>query len=110
MDLIKGRIMLPLPSHKLTTSDSIPDKDKAHIFEVYIINSTKHIKNVLKLEPEQVLKNGDDPGPLKELEFWEKKAGNLNSIYELLQTVEIKNILHFLNGNKSTYINPFSKL
>jgi len=82
MGLIKGRTMLPLPSHKLTTSDNTPDKDKAHVFEGSIINWTKHIKNVLKLEPEQVLKNGDDPGPLKELEFWEKKASNLNSIYD----------------------------
>lgn len=110
MGLIKGRTMLPLPSHKLTSSDTTPDKDKAHVFEGSIINWTKHIKNVLKLEPEQVLKNGDDPGPLKELEFWEKKAGNLNSIYEQLQSVEVKNILRFLDGNKSTYTNPFSKL
>lgn len=82
MGLIKGRTMLPQPSHKLTSSDSTPDKDKAHVFEGSIITWTKQIKNVLKLEPEQVLKNGDDPGPLKELEFWENKAANLNSIHE----------------------------
>jgi len=27
-----------------------------------------------------------------------------------LQSVEVKNILRFLEGNKSTYTNPFSKL
>jgi len=29
---------------------------------------TKQIKNILKLEPEQALKNGN-PNPLKEIEF-----------------------------------------
>jgi len=56
------------------------------------------------------LKYGNDPGPLIELEFWQNKADNLNSIHEQLQSVEVKNILRFLEGNKSTYTNPFSKL
>lgn len=64
----------------------------------------------MKLEPEQALKQGNDPGPMTELDFWRNKADNLNSIYEQLQSVEVKNILRFLEGNKSTYINPFSKL
>jgi dynein heavy chain len=108
--LINGQTMLPMPSAKLVASESTPDKDKAHIFESSIITWTKQIKNVLKLEPEQALKQGNDPGPLTELEFWEKKANNLNSIYEQLESNEVQNILRFLEGNKSTYTNPFSKL
>jgi dynein heavy chain len=84
MGLIKGRTMLPLPSHKLTSSDTTPDKDKAHVFEGSIITWTKQIKNVLKQEPEQVLKYGNDPGPLTELEFWQNKSDNLNSIHDQL--------------------------
>ena len=49
------------------------------------------------------MKYGNDPGPLIELEFWQNKADNLNSIHEQLQSVEVKNILRFLEGNKSTY-------
>lgn len=42
MGLIKGRTMLPLPSNKLTGSDTTtPDKDKAHVFEGSIITWTK---------------------------------------------------------------------
>jgi len=52
MGQIKGKTMLPLPSHKMTSSDTTPDKDKAHVFEGSIITWTKQIKNVLKLEPE----------------------------------------------------------
>ena len=108
--LIKGRTWLPLPSHKLTTSDVTPDKDKAYAFESSIITWTKQIKNVLKLEPEMILKIEKDPGPLRELEFWKSKADNLNAIYDQLQSTEVKNILRFLESNKSTYTGPFTKL
>lgn len=80
------------------------------MFESSIITWTKQIKNVLKLEPEQALKQGNDPGPLVELAFWKNKSENLNLIYEQLQSPEVRNILRFLEGNKSTYTNPFSKL
>lgn len=82
LGLIKKRTMLPLPSHKLQSSDQTPDKDKSHVFEGSIITWTKQIKNVLKQDPEQVLKQGNNPGPLEELDFWKNKADNLNSIHE----------------------------
>jgi dynein heavy chain len=65
---------------------------------------------VLKLEPEMALKQGNDPGPTTELTFWENKSENLNSIWDQLQSIEVKNILKFLEGNKSTYTGPFNKL
>jgi len=81
MGLTKGRTMLPLPNHKLMSggsgsgasgeagsgSDKTPDKDKAHVFEGSIITWTKQIKNVLKMEPEQALKLGNNPGPTTEI-------------------------------------------
>lgn len=45
-----------------------------------------------------------------ELKFWENKAANLNSIKEQLEGSEVIKILRFLEVNKSTYTNPFSKL
>lgn len=60
--LSKGKTLLPLPNKKIINSDG-PEKDKAHIFEGCIVTWTKQIKNVLKLEPEQALKNGNTPGP-----------------------------------------------
>jgi hypothetical protein len=41
LGLIKKRTMLPLPSHKLASSDTTPDKDKSHVFEGSIITWTK---------------------------------------------------------------------
>lgn len=107
--LSKGRTLLPLPNKKIIHSEG-PEKDKAHIFEGCIMTWTKQIKSVLKLEPEQALKDGKNPGPRVELEFWENKSNNLNAIYDQLQSVEVKGILRFLERSKSTYTNPFGKL
>jgi len=60
--LSKGRTLLPLPSRKIIHSEG-PEKDKADIFEGSIMTWTKQIKSILKLEPEQALKDGKNPGP-----------------------------------------------
>jgi dynein heavy chain len=57
-----------------------------------------------------VLKLKENPGPREEILFWKNKSENLNSIYDQLSSVEVKNILHFLENNKSTYKGPFAKL
>jgi dynein heavy chain, axonemal len=57
-----------------------------------------------------VLKQGQNPDPLVEIEFWKNKKENLNSIFNQLQSERIKRVLKFLEQNKSTYKGPFSKL
>jgi len=44
------------------------------------------------------------------LTFWNNKSENLNSIWEQLQSQDVKKILKFLEANKSTYTGPFNKL
>ena len=107
---VKGRTMLPIPPQETTTSDRISSKDKAHVLEGAVITWTKQIKNVLKQDPETALKQGQDPGPLVEIDFWNNKAENLNSIHQQLQSEKISKVLKFLEQNKSTYTNQFSKL
>ncbi|CAG9311235.1 unnamed protein product [Blepharisma stoltei] len=107
---VKGRTMLPIPPQETTTSDRISSKDKAHVLEGAVITWTKQIKNVLKQDPETALKQGQDPNPLVEIEFWKNKAENLNSIHQQLQSEKISKVLKFLEQNKSTYTNQFSKL
>lgn len=65
---------------------------------------------MLKQDPEIALKDGKHPDPTAELKFWEHKSSNLNSICEQLASDRIKKVLKFLDQNKSTYTNPFSKL
>lgn len=75
-----------------------------------IITWTRQIKNVLKFEPENAYKEGKDPNPLTELEFWRKKSEDLDSISQQLQSERVITILEFLQQQKSTYINAFTKL
>jgi dynein heavy chain len=67
---VEGRTMLPLPPNDVTSVEKTSSKDKANLLENAIVHWTKQIKNVLKRDPETVLKTGDHPGPLSELEFW----------------------------------------
>jgi len=74
---VEGRTMLPLPPNDVTSVEKTSSKDKANLLENAIVHWTKQIKNVLKRDPEMVLKTGDHPGPLSELEFWQNKSEDL---------------------------------
>lgn len=102
--------MLPLPPSEVTQSEKTLSKEKTQVLETAIIHWTKQIKNVLRQDPENALKEGKHPGPLAEIDFWDKQADNLDSICEQLNTERIKKVLKFLEQNKSTFISPFSKL
>jgi dynein heavy chain len=107
---IKGRTMLPLPPTKIMKSTTISDKDKAHIFESSIITWSKQIRKVLETEPEQALKQGQDPDPMVEITFWENKSQNLNMIHDQLKSEKVSTITKTLRESKSTYTNQFDKL
>jgi len=47
---------------------------------------------------------------LDELDFWENKSANLNSIFSQLQSERVRRLLRFLDQAKSTYNAPFAKL
>ena len=107
---VRGKTLLPLPPENVTTSTSTSSKDKAHILEGAIITWIKQIKNVLKQEPESLLKQDRNPNPIEEIEFWRGKADNLNSIHSQLQSPEVKKVFKFLEQNKSTYTDQFTKV
>ena len=107
---VNGKTMLPVPPSDVANSATISSKDKATSLEAAIAQWTKQIKNELKKEPENALKNNSHPDPLTEVAFWENRAENLNSICEQLASERIKKVLKFLEQNKSTQISAFSKL
>ena len=105
----QGKTCLPLPPDDAFSSN-ISTKDRIHLLEGAVITWTKQIKNVLKQDPEGLLKAGLHPTPDKEVEFWKDKASNLNAIFEQLQSERIRRVLQFLDQAKSTYCTPFAKL
>ena len=138
--LTKGKTLLPLPPKDLSAAASAAgkdgdgkdaaaakeqastsasgggggqkgrDKDYIHNLESAVVTWTRQIKQVLKMDPEHLLKDESNPGPLVELEFWENKAANLNSIHEQLSGEKIRKVSRALEMTKSTYFPAFNRL
>lgn len=105
----QGSTILPLPPTDVTSSEKTSSKDKSQLLEQSVVHWTKQIRTVLRLDPETALKDGDDPPPTAEIEFWKNKSQNLDDIAEQLGRERVKKVLKFLEQNKSTYTGPFSK-
>ncbi|CAE8597984.1 unnamed protein product [Polarella glacialis] len=119
--LMKGHTWLPQPPRDAlpnsgagmgapSSAGASSGKDRVHVLEGAVITWTKQIRHVLKQDPEILLKEGKNPEPNTELQFWRSKAANLNSIHSQLGMDALKKVLKFLETNKSTYTTPFSKL
>ena len=107
----KGKTLLPLPPSETKDDKGLMrDKDRVHILESAVITWTRQIKNVLKSDPEAALKDGANPGPLVEIEFWNSRANDLNSIIEQLSSERIKKVIKILELSKSTYSPAFNRL
>ena len=112
-----GKTLLPLPPPETISSSpggkghaTPKDKDSVHVLENAVVTWTRQIKNVLKQEPEGLLKGDQNPGPGAELEFWKNKAANLNSIHEQLIGEKIRKVMSVLEATKSTYYPAFDRL
>ena len=88
---VKGETRLPMPP--LDVNDTSNGKNRISLLEGAIITWTKQIKSVLKQDPESQLKQGMQPTPDVEIEFWKSKANNLNSIFDQLQSNRIRRVL-----------------
>mmetsp|Transcript_13737 Transcript_13737/g.31794 ORF Transcript_13737/g.31794 Transcript_13737/m.31794 type:complete len:4493 (-) Transcript_13737:49-13527(-) len=108
----KGRTLLPLPPSEPSTTieKAARDKDRVHVLESAVVMWTRQIKNVLKMDPEALLKAGQNSGPQVELEFWYNKAQNLNSIHEQLSGERVRKVIKVLEVTKSTYFPAFNRL
>mmetsp|Transcript_25005 Transcript_25005/g.85566 ORF Transcript_25005/g.85566 Transcript_25005/m.85566 type:complete len:4525 (+) Transcript_25005:136-13710(+) len=107
----KGKTLLPPPpTESRDGGQGMRDKDRIHVLETAVTTWTKQIKGVLKQDADQALKDGDNPGPLVELEFWTSKANNLNAIHEQLCGKKVRKVVKLLIYAKSTYVPSFNRL
>jgi dynein heavy chain len=109
---MSGKTMLPLPPVEVYSSSGSNqhNKESVHVLETSIVAWAHQIKDVLQLDPENVLKGGKTPGPQAELDFWTKKAENLDSIDKQLKCDKVKQIIRLLEVTKSTYFPAFNRL
>ena len=112
MGHMAGETLLPLPPDDVysTMEKNQHDKDSVHVLETAVVAWTRQIKDVLRLDPETVLKSGGHPGPVAEVDFWQNKAKNLNSIHEQLSSDKVRKVIKVLEVTKSTYFPAFNRL
>jgi dynein heavy chain len=112
MGHMEGETLLPLPPDDVYSSmeKNQHDKDSVHVLETAVVAWTRQIKDVLRLDPETVLKGGGHPGPMAEVDFWLNKAKNLNSIHEQLSSDKVRKVIKVLEVTKSTYFPAFNRL
>lgn len=80
------------------------DRGLVHAIESVIIEWTHQIQNVLKRNSAQPLLEGQNPGPLVELDFWKARAMNLECIFEQVRT-QWKIHINKLLFDKQTFLN-----
>ena len=106
---VAGKTQLPLPVQD-ETLQHMNNKERAHILETAIITWQKQIKAVLSQDPESLLKQGQDPNPIKEIEFWQNRSRNLAHILKQINSDRILKYLKDLERAKSAYSKNFNEL
>jgi dynein heavy chain len=106
----KGNTLLPVPSDEIFRNTKINDNEKTQICEGAVVMWIELIKHNLKQEPEYDFRNGNHPKPLSELEFWDKKSANLESILLQINSDQVLEILKFLEKQKSSYSKFFNEI
>lgn len=104
---VKGETRLPMPP---VEAGSTSVQNPIPLLESAILTWTKQIKNILKQDPETLLKQGSNPNPDVEIAFWKTKAASLDAIFDQLQGRKIGRVLRMLDNSKSTYCASFADL
>lgn len=106
---VKGETRLPMPSVE-SVDGSMTPHNPIPLLESSILTWTKQIKNILKQDPEMLLKEGRNPCPDVEIAFWKRKSESLNAVFEQLQGSQIGKVLRALDQANSTYCSSFADL
>ena len=130
---MKGQTLLPLPvgSEAITdategdavaelasaaaasggsSSGGLDDRSVLHAIETAVIEWSHQVRDVLKRDSAQPLLDGENPGPLVELDFWVNKRNNLRNIDSQLQSTKMLKMKKVLEAHQSSYASAFSRL
>lgn len=107
----KGQTLLPPPPPEAFDEDSIPqEKERVHLLETCVIQWHTKIQQVLSTDPEDKIKQGAQPDPLDEIEFWTAKARDLTSLNDQLKSDRMRIVLDILRELKSPIGAQFAKV
>ena len=111
---IKGRTLLPFPQQgaaaiedeevRVRTSDGRRvNMMTKNAIEGIILKWAHQVEEVLAKDSAKVLEDGDNPGPLEEIQFWESKRINLESLFEQMKAKTTRHMASILNVTDSAY-------
>ncbi|XP_076457719.1 uncharacterized protein LOC143291635 isoform X3 [Babylonia areolata] len=112
---VEGRIVLNLPSIEVLAEVAATPSRRAavlHVLETTVIGWIKQIRGVLRHDPQSdlALQAGAEPGPLDEVQMWEKHLSRLRSINKQLDSDVAKDILNNLEQADSQYAHSFQSV
>ena len=106
----EGQTRLPIPNEEILRNSGVIESEKTQICEGAVIMWTNQIRDIIKKEPEHEFRNGNNPGPSTEIDFWKKRDEVLKSIQDQINGYEVKDVLQFLQNQKSEYFQMFDAL
>lgn len=86
------------------------DRNLIHIVEGIVIDWSRQIHDVLKKNSAQPLLEGKNPGPLVEIEFWDARRADLESIADQLCVEKVTKMGHLLEKTLSSYYPAFQSM
>ncbi|EFC48546.1 hypothetical protein NAEGRDRAFT_55628 [Naegleria gruberi] len=111
---VEGKTLLPIPPddviQETSSENSDQDKDMIHTLETAVVNWANQIKEVLNKDPESLFVPNYNPGPLDEMNFWNSKYLDLESVAKQLAGEKVTKVIEILKENQSTYIPSFLKM
>jgi len=106
---VAGQTVLPLPLEDVKPGQDA-SKETLYALEGCIVTWTDQIKLNLRTDPDDILKENISAGAMNQIDFWEAKLANLNSIRDQLNSPKIRKILKVLKLATSTYLPAFERL
>ena len=86
------------------------DKGVVHAIESVIIEWAHQIRDVLRRDSAQPLLEGENPGPLTEIQFWKARMFDLESVVEQLQAEKARKMVALLEKTQSSYYTAFKSM
>ncbi|XP_029444925.1 dynein heavy chain 11, axonemal [Rhinatrema bivittatum] len=116
--LMSGRTLLPIPTvaakidacQTYCNNKQEYDRIALHAFESVIIQWAQQIRDVVRKDSSQLLRQGFNSGPETELNFWKTRKDNLLNIYKQLQAPVIQEMAKSLEDKESSYYPTFKNL
>lgn len=86
------------------------DRSLIHMVEGIVIDWSRQIHDVLKKNSAQPLLEGKNPGPLVEIEFWDARRADLESIADQLCVDKVTKMGYLLEKTLSSYYPAFQSM